>query len=429
MCTWTTPQTPKISPEGGRSIAAGILSRVMWSPEYLPQIEGVQVNRRWQLVAFVETASLRLSNLQGSCGRYPHHICPESLLQVEEDEFVHLTTSEVLSRFNGATGICSARWKWSGPKNVQSHEYVGQLVEKGVNKEGRNVDRVTKMTLLMHRQQWWSSRGINERVFTLQNLACRASWTTETMSALWSSRESWKGSVKSWRHGVPDMRVCLSAPRTRLQVWWASCAIGNSLRNCTARNGCFLGFATLPLCDVGVVEQTSVYLLKVGDWPVVVQRLVADRESAVHRRELCILSHWHLRKQWILWSVDIRNSWVRRRTTCGCCGLTTNHMTPVQTSGGGALFGGFNHRFFVRLGSSPLATCRLCTTACRPPHPQRTCGCYPHRPVPLPPVTWLGGCWLDNRYGCPSATNMYSCNSWVCQPTIWSCCEWTMNVQ
>ena len=50
---------------------------------------------------------------------------PESLLEVEEDELVHLANSEVLSRFNGYL-------VWSGPMHVEIHEHVGQLVETGV---------------------------------------------------------------------------------------------------------------------------------------------------------------------------------------------------------------------------------------------------------------------------------------------------------
>ena len=39
------------------------------------------------------------------------------------------------------------------------------------------------------------------------------------------------------------------------------------------------------------------------------------------------------------------NFWVRRRTTCGCCGLTTKHSDASENQWQCALSVGFNHRF------------------------------------------------------------------------------------
>ena len=131
------------SPEGASFIATGNLSLFSEQQPNLQVFGGrvdfihttnvpilshrCLVHRHLHLVAFIQEAARRFPNLQRSCGRCPHHMCPESLQQVDGNEFVHLTTSECVSRF---TGYLLSK-VWTVLKTVVTQEYVGHLVRKG----------------------------------------------------------------------------------------------------------------------------------------------------------------------------------------------------------------------------------------------------------------------------------------------------------
>ena len=61
--------------------------------------------------------------------------------RLKGDGFVHLTTSEFVSRFTG----CLLNKVWSGPKHVVTHEYVGQLVERCCEQGKRPCSHVTSL--------------------------------------------------------------------------------------------------------------------------------------------------------------------------------------------------------------------------------------------------------------------------------------------